>query len=167
MVEKWEGNCDGGIGFMNKEIQLTDLIKSLQVKSTFAKECLYCIQNKTILFNAGIKKDKIELATLYKLRLNFAKHNDSFKEDEILSWKKAITTLEASKSVALFLSIVTSERKTYFIFSDVSTKTVEAIYFLNNITSIEEQEKNNDQIIEKGYSVSTIKYSKGEEVRRW
>ena len=73
--------------------------------------------------------------------------------------------MEDSKSKELFLSIVTSERKTYLIFSDTSTKTVEAIYFLYNTTSIEEQEKNNDQIIEKGYNVSTIKYEKGNKIR--
>ena len=154
---------------MEKKIQLNDLIKSLQDKanSTFAKECLYCIQNDTILFNAGIKKDKTELTSLYKLRLEIAKDNSKFQIDEIASWETAITILEHSKSVALFLSMVMSERKTYFIFSDVTTKIVEAIYFLQNATSIEEQEKNNDQIIEKGYSVSTIKYIQGEEVRRW
>lgn len=152
---------------MKKEMQLTDLIKSLQVKSTIAKECLNSIQNETILFNAGIKKDKTELTSLYKLRLDIAKGNSKFQIDEIASWETTITTLEASKSEALFLSIVTSERKTYLIFSDVSTKTVETIYFLYNSNSIEEQERNYDQIIEKGYSVSTIKYIQGEEVRRW
>ena len=152
---------------MNKEIQLTDLIKLLQVKSTIAIECLHSIQNETILFNAGIKKDKVELTSLYKLRLDIAKDNSKFQIDEIASWETAITILEASKSVALFLSRITSERKTYFIFSDTTTKELEAIYFLNNSNSIEEQERNYDQIIEKGYSVSTIKYDKGEEIRCW
>lgn len=152
---------------MNKEIQLTDLIKLLQVKSTIALECLHSIQNETILFNAGIKKDKVELTSLYKLRLEIAKDNSKFQIDEIASWETAITILEASKSVALFLSRITSERKTYFIFSDTTTKELEAIYFLNNSSSIEEQERNYDQIIEKGYSVSTIKYDKGEEIRCW
>ncbi|CAM4085164.1 MULTISPECIES: hypothetical protein [Flavobacterium] len=152
---------------MNKEIQLTDLNKLLQVKSTIAMECLHSIQNETILFNAGIKKDKVELTSLYKLRLDIAKDNSKFQKNEIASWETAITILEASKSVALFLSRITSERKTYFIFSDTTTKKLEAIYFLNNSNSIEEQERNYDQIIEKGYSVSTIKYDKGEEIRCW
>ncbi|WP_445710935.1 hypothetical protein [Flavobacterium sp.] len=152
---------------MNKEIQLTDLIKLLQVKSTIAFECLHSIQNETILFNAGIKKDKVELTSLYKLRLEIAKDNSKFQIDEIASWETAITILEVSKSVALFLSRITSERKTYFIFSDTTTKELKAIYFLNNSSSIEEQERNYDQIIEKGYSVSTIKYDKGEEIRCW
>ena len=154
---------------MNKEIALTDLNISLQDINTtpFAKECLDCIKNETILFNAGIKKDKVELTNLYKLRLEIAKANSKFQKDEIASWETAITILEASKSKALFLSSITSERKTYFIFSDTTTKKLMAIYFLNNSSSIEEQERNYDQIIEKGYSVSTIKYIQGEEVRRW
>lgn len=154
---------------MNKEIQLADLNKSLQDNNTspLAKECLHSIQNETILFNAGIKKDKVELTRLYKLRLEIAKVNSKFQKDEIASWETAITILEVSKSKALFLSSITSVRKTYFIFSDTTTKKLEAIYFLLNTTSIEEQEMNNDLIIEQGYSISAIKYDKGKEVRRW
>lgn len=152
---------------MNKEIQLTDLIKLLQVKSTIAIECLHSIQNQTILFNAGIKKYKVELTSQYKLRLDIAKDYSKFQKNEIASWETAIADLKASKSKVLFLSRITSERKTYFIFFDTTTKELEAIYFLNNSSSIEEQERNYDQIIEKGYSVSTIKYNQEKEVKRW
>ena len=141
----------------------------LERDNSIAKECLNEMLNGEVLFNPGFEQEKEQLTSLYSLRLNMAKdlNKDKFKEDELSNWELAVKNLKRSSALRLELNWVSSEFKHFMMFWDCSSEQLVGIFYLYPNRDIKKQEEYNLQIIEKGFSVSSIKYDAGQFIKDW
>ena len=142
---------------------------NLEKDNSIAQECLNAMLNQEVLFNPGFEQEKEQLTSLYNLRLNMAKdiNKDKFKEDEISNWESAIENLKNSSAKTLVLNWVRSEFRHFMMFWDYDTERLAGIFYLYPKSSIKKQEEYNEDIIERGFSVSSIKYNSGRMVKNW
>lgn len=128
-----------------------------------AIECLDKIHQSDIHFHRGIFQNKSQLTSLYELRWKMAEelNRDKFKMEELENWKDAIEKLKTASFHEAQLSIIATEEKTYFIFINLDINQLAAIFFLYQKKSLDEREKYNQEIKQRGYTVSGQRYRKG------
>jgi hypothetical protein len=133
------------------------------------EECVNAIRSGDILFSPGIIQEKSKLASLYKLRVNMKKNlqKDKFTPEELDNWDLAVDILNEYECEFSNLNIISTSEKGYFLFWDNKTEKLITSFWLINRGSIKNSEKNNDLSIERGHTVSSIKYSKTEKVKDW
>jgi hypothetical protein len=141
----------------------------LEKDNSIAQECLNVMRNGEVLFNSGFEQEKEQLTSLYSFRLNMAKdlNKDKYKADEISNWELAIKNLKTCSAKKLELNWVSSEFKHFMLFWNCESEQLAGIFYLYPKRSIKEQEKHNSEIIEKGFSVSSIKYDCGRIIKEW
>ncbi|WP_324024828.1 hypothetical protein QSV08_16585 [Maribacter sp. BPC-D8] len=133
------------------------------------KQCALEMENDDVLFQKGFSKPRTELQSLYALRLNIAKdiNPSKFTKDEFKTWDLAMKDLLKSNAINTYLNVVHTKLNSYFFFWNSESHKLDAYIKLKSKSTIEESELRNDEIIEKGFSVSQIKFSKGVKVRDW
>jgi hypothetical protein len=139
----------------------------LENENCIAQECKNEMLNSEILFNSGFEQEKKRLTSLYKLRLRIANENATHKKDELLSLEIAVKNLENSSAELLNLNWLRTELKLFLIFWDNESKKLVGIFYLYQKTSIQKTEENYLESIERGNSVSAIKYEKGKFIKEW
>jgi len=133
------------------------------------KQCALEMEYDDVLFQKGFSKPRTELQNLYAFRLNIARdiNPSKFTKDEFKAWDLAMKNLLKSNAINTYLNIVHTKLNSYFFFWNSESYKLDAYIEFNNKSTMEESELRNDEIIEKGFSVSQIKFSKGVKVRDW
>ncbi|NME73038.1 hypothetical protein [Flammeovirga aprica] len=156
---------------MNEKLTFDQVLKGLEkiTEHTSIKELVWVIKNGDILFSPGIIQEKKNLASLYKLRVNIKKElqEDKFSKEELDNWNSAVNELDEYECIFVNLNMIITVEKIYFLFWDNKKVKLISSFWLNKEQSLNESEKNYDITIEKGYSVSSIKYSKTIKVKDW
>ena len=137
------------------------------LENKFAAECLFSIQNETILFKRGFSKSAEELTSLYDFRLRNAKHKKRHSNFEIESWEYAIHLMKNTSCKTFHLNIIHSEKHVYFIFWNTDTEKLVSIISFDSRKSLSETEKYYDQDIQKGLTTNLTKYFKQKKVKEW
>ncbi|MEP0264265.1 hypothetical protein [Dokdonia sp.] len=148
--------------------QVLAKLKTYHIDDKILK-CILEMETNDVLFQRGFSKPRTELQSLYALRLNIAKdiNPTKFTTDEIKTWDLAMKRLLESKAINTHLNVVHTELYSYFFFWDSESYKLDAYIELKSKSSLEESELRNDEIIEKGFSVSQTKFSKGIKARDW
>jgi hypothetical protein len=156
-----------GVIAMNFDKTLKNL--KLERDNAIAQECLDAMVKGTVLFNAGIEQERQKLASLYALRLKIATSSETqkFKNDEIVHWQQSIEDLENSNALYIRLNTVRSDQKFFMLFWDRDSESLVAILSLYAKRPLEETELYYSETIEKGFTVSTVKYEKGQMTKHW
>ena len=131
---------------------------STESDNPLATECMNCMLNDTVFFNARFKQNKEKLISLYAFRLKNAKSESStWKEGELDSWERAVEKLRITNCDELRLSSVTSDYKSYILFWNVETKVLVALFHLPTKYSISQYQT----FVDGSRESSSIRYEKG------
>ncbi|MFT6922992.1 MAG: hypothetical protein ACJA1C_002000 [Crocinitomicaceae bacterium] len=134
-----------------------------------SSRCVSEMEKGTVLFSSGIKSDHTHLKNLYKTRLNTAQtiNKEKFTELELASWSSTVDILNASYAKNLLLGRVQSETRQYFIFWDADKFEIVSLFYLVSKTTIQDTCLQNDEYINRGLTVSSIKYIDGQKAKDW
>lgn len=153
---------------MKMEFKETADNLKLESENSLAQECLNEMLNGKIFFSSGFEQEKKRLTDLYKLRLRNAHQKEDLpKKNDLISWEKAIEDLKKSTAENLILNWIRTESKLFLLFWNSKSRKLEGIFYLYQIKSIEEIDKNNTETIKKGFSVISVKYEKGNLIKEW
>lgn len=145
-------------------VSLKSLITILaRSQNPLAVQCLDKIKSDEIRFQPGFSKSKNEIESLYSFRLKMAEtiNRDQFDEIELDSWRKAMDELKSKSLKEVHLCSVVTMDKYYLIFLNERFEELAAIFALNHKRSFEEMDKNTVEILERGFTSSTLKFKNG------
>lgn len=134
-----------------------------------ATRCLDAMKGNEVLYSEGFVQYRVELWSLYSLRLLIAKKTyaeDCIKE-EIENWERVVDDLERCDAECLILNWFYVDGMNFMLFWDAGLKTLQGVLFFSSDSTIADREKWNDETIARGLTVGVVKYKNGVKIRDW
>jgi len=136
-------------------------------QAKYVSECVFTMENEDCLFHPGAVMPHDHMLRVYKVRLSIAMENGLHVPTYISDFKQIIENIEGLQSDFIGVLHLSSENFSFIIFYEPDRQKILGILKPANKGSLAEEEDYNTEIINRGMSSGTEKYSKGKFVRDW
>jgi len=146
--------------------QLNDIC-NLNTDKKYVADCLQILKHQDCIFETGIIMPHDQIASLYSLRFDNAKEAGKLSNDYLMDYKICVDQLDKSKSDFLGITSIYSDNFSFLVFYEPGSKMILGVLKSKNTFGIKSVEENATDTINKGFSSSAEKYSKGTFIRDW
>jgi len=155
--------------FMKKKIQFTDF-RNLCIansSSKYVSQILDIIYNGDCIFYPGIIMPRTQMSSLYRLRLEIQKDNESAENEFLNDYENTVVAMENSESEEIGICSLITDQESYLVFSEPEEGKIAGIIRTQYSGSIANCETDIDESIRRGYTSDAEKYTSGILVREW
>lgn len=147
------------------------LVKRLEkeLHQAEVETCLHLLTEGEVLFSPGFTQDRERLLSLLELRYDTAASSsgERFEAQDLVGWKRATEALRKSDAPEVHQQVISSDFESFFFYWDSQSQEMIAAFRLPHYRSMKDWKTYNDDIIRRGYTVSSSLYRKGVLVRAW
>jgi hypothetical protein len=142
-------------------------ICKLNANEKYISELLKIVKELDCIYTSGIIMPYNHILDIYTLRLKIAEENKHLSENEILDFKYCVNNISKSNSENIGILNLRTEHNFFMIFYEPNPKIIFGIIKFTETETLKNIEDYNDEIMQKGYSSSAQKYSKGKLIKEW